>query len=126
MKPTPFLGLRTAIYFVDDLERAKAWYASLLGISPYYDSPYYVGFNVGGFELGLHPANDKKKPGAGGVETYWGVASMDEAWPRMLAAGAQAVNPPNDVGEGILVAAVADPFGNILGLIENANFPNRA
>jgi predicted enzyme related to lactoylglutathione lyase len=51
---------------------------------------------------------------------------MDEAWPRMLAAGAQAVDPPNDVGEGILVAAVADPFGNILGLIENANFPNRA
>lgn len=126
MKPTTFLGLRTAIYFVADLERAKTWYASALGVEPYYDTPYYVGFNVGGFELGLHPANDKKKPGPGGVETYWGVASIAEAWSRLLAAGATAVDEPNDVGGGIQVAALADPFGNVLGLIENPNFPNNA
>jgi predicted enzyme related to lactoylglutathione lyase len=126
MKPNAFLGLRTAIYYVTDLDRAKAWYASALGVEPYYDTPYYVGFNVGGFELGLHPANDHKKPGPGGVETYWGVPKMDEAWPRLLSAGATAIDPPNDVGGGILVAAVADPFGNVLGLIENPNFPNQA
>lgn len=126
MKPSTLLGLRTAIYFVDDLDRAKRWYAEALAVEPYYDTPYYVGFNVGGFELGLHPANDKKKPGPGGVETYWGVQSMNDAWPRLLSLGAHVVDEPNDVGEGILVAAVADPFGNLLGLIENPHFPNQA
>jgi lactoylglutathione lyase len=126
MKPSAFLGLRTAIYFVPDLERAKRWYASVLEIEPYYDSPYYVGFNVGGFELGLHPANDRKQSGTGGVETYWGVERMSEAWPRLLALGAKAMDEPNDVGEGILVAAAEDPFGNVIGLIENRHFPNPA
>ena len=56
MKSTAFLGLRTAIYFVPDLARAKEWYRALLEVDPYYDSPYYVGFNVAGFELGLHPS----------------------------------------------------------------------
>jgi predicted enzyme related to lactoylglutathione lyase len=125
MKSTAFLGLRTAIYYVPDLARAKDWYRELLGVDPYYDSPYYVGFNVAGFELGLHPASDTKKPGPG-VETYWGVASMDEAWARITAAGAKGVDPPHDVGEGILVAAVADPFGNVIGLIQNPHFPNEA
>ena len=50
-----FQGLRTVIYHVSDLDRAKAWYSSALGIEPYFDQPYYVGFNIGGFELGLDP-----------------------------------------------------------------------
>ena len=126
MKTTSLLGLRTAIYYVEDLARAKSWYVSVLGVEPYFDSPYYIGFNVGGFELGLHPANGQKQPGPGGVETYWGIEKMAEAWPRLLSLGAKAVDQPNDVGEGILVAAVADPFGNVLGLIENPQFPNQA
>jgi predicted enzyme related to lactoylglutathione lyase len=125
MKSNAFLGLRTAIYFVSDMDEAKAWYRTLLRVDPYYDSPDYVGFNVAGFELGLHPVSDGKKPGPG-VETYWGVANMDEAWARVTAIGARVVDPPNDVGEGILVAAVADPFGNVIGLIQNPNFPNEA
>jgi len=126
MKPSPLFGLRTAIYYVDDLALANSSFVSVLGVEPYYDSPYYIGFNVGGFELGLHPANGPKKPGPGGVETYWGVENMAQAWPRLLSLGAKALDQPNDVGEGILVAAVADPFGNVLGLIENPQFPNQA
>ena len=52
-----FLGLRTAIYHVDDIAKGKAWYAQVLGFSPYFDQPFYVGFNVGGYELGLQPAD---------------------------------------------------------------------
>jgi predicted enzyme related to lactoylglutathione lyase len=126
MQPSSFLGLRTAIYQVADMERAKTWYRSLLGIEPYFDQPFYVGFNVGGFELGLHPADATISAGRGGAVPYWGVERMAEAWPRLLELGARAVNSPADVGEGIQVAVVEDPFGNLLGVIENPHFPNTA
>ena len=121
-----FQGLRTVIYRAADLAAAKEWYAKALRVQPYFDQPFYVGFNVGGFELGLHPANDDHRPGGGGQVAYWGVERMADAWARALAIGVAAVEQPQDVGEGILVATVKDPFGNLLGLIENPNFPNTA
>ncbi len=126
MKPSAFLGLRTAIYHVPDLAKAKAWYRSLLGIDPYFDEPFYVGFNVGGFELGLHPAGEGQPAGPGGAVAYWGVERMTTAWPRLLGLGAAAVSAPQDVGGGIQVATAKDPFGNLIGLIENPHFPNEA
>lgn len=63
-------GLRTAIYPAPDLAAAKAWYSRVLGREPYFDEPYYVGYSVGGFELGLIPDGT---PGASGVIVYWGV-----------------------------------------------------
>ena len=126
MTRSAFLGLRTAVYYTPDLDRAKAWYRSVLGIDPYYDTPYYVGFNVGGFELGLHPSGEHTPLGPGGAVPYWGVEHIAEAWPRLLGLGAKAISEPQDVGEGIQVATVADPFGNLLGLIENPQFPNTA
>jgi predicted enzyme related to lactoylglutathione lyase len=126
MKPSAFLGLRTVVYQVTDLGKAKAWYRSLLGIEPYFDQPFYVGFNVGGFELGLHPAEPGHAPGPGGAVAYWGVEHMTTAWPRALGLGAQAVSAPQDVGDGIQVATLEDPFGNLLGVIENRHFPNTA
>ena len=126
MKPSTFLGLRTAIYVAPDLERAKAWYAELLGVAPYFDEPFYVGFNVGGFELGLIPADEHNTAGAGGATPYWGVERLADAWPRVLAHGAEVVSGPQDVGGGIQVAVARDPFGNLIGLIENPHFPNTA
>ena len=58
-------GLRTVIYHVADLDRAKAWYADVIGSAPYFDQPFYVGFNVGGFELGLDPDTSQVAPGGG-------------------------------------------------------------
>lgn len=117
-----FLGLRTAIYAVADLPRARAWYADVLGVAPYFDQPFYVGFNVGGFELGLVPdsAAAAARPAAG--VAYWGVANADSALARLLARGATALEPVQDVGGGIRTAAVHDPFGNVLGIIENPTF----
>jgi predicted enzyme related to lactoylglutathione lyase len=113
------LGLRTAIYPAPDLARARDWYSELLGIKPYFDQPFYVGFAVGGFELGLLPDG---VPGRQGPQPLWGVANADSAWQRLLALGATALEPVNEVGEGIRVAAVLDPFGNRLGIIENPHF----
>ncbi len=116
------LGLRTVIYKVPDLATAKAWYASLLGIAPYFDEPFYVGFNVGGFELGLDPDLSERGAGPGGALAYWGVENLRELLQRLDAQGVTPVSALQEVGAGILVAAVEDPFGNHVGLIENPHF----
>jgi len=115
-----FIGLRTVIYQVADIDKAKEWYSNTLGIEPYFDEPFYVGFNVGGYELGLQPSTDSF--GACGSTAYWGVSNADDALRRLLDAGAIPAEPVSDVGEGIRVAAVLDPFGNRLGIIENPHF----
>lgn len=116
------LGLRTAIYHVPDLGRAKQWYSDAFGVEPYFDEPFYVGFNIGGYELGLDPNTDGAKPGAGGSVAYWGVPDLDTAVAQFTRAGATLKSPVQEVGEGIRVATVADPFGNLIGLIENPHF----
>src|SRR5438105_1237929 len=117
-----FLGLRTNIYKVPDLAKAKDWYSKVLGIKPYFDEPFYVGFSVGGFELGLDPDVSREKPGPGGSVTYWGVADIAAAFKALEGMKVKVVNAPHDVGEGIRVGSVADPFGNVIGLIENPHF----
>lgn len=117
------LGLRTAIYPAPDLEAAKRWYTDVLGQAPYFDQPFYVGFSVGGFELGLLP---NAKPGIIGPQPLWGVANIESAYARLLGLGASVLDPIADVGEGIKVAAVQDPFGNRLGIIENPHFDVKA
>lgn len=113
------IGLRTVIYPVASLEAAKKWYADLLGISPYFDQPFYVGFSVGGFELGLIPDGT---PSTSGPQPLWGVKNADVALARLLELGATPLEPVTDVGQNIRVAAVVDPFGNRLGIIENPTF----
>ena len=114
------LGLATVIYPVSDLDRAKAWYAKAFGTEPYFDQPFYVGFEIAGYELGLLP--DEGRPGPDGGVAYWRVAEIAAAVARFTAAGATIVSEAKDVGEGIKVATVADPFGNAIGLIENPHF----
>ncbi|HEV7516318.1 MAG TPA: VOC family protein [Thermoanaerobaculia bacterium] len=117
-----FLGLRTAIYPAPDLDRAKAWYTKALGLEPYFDEPFYVGFEVGGYELGLDPDTSRSSPGTAGVVAYWGVADADAAHTHLLAAGATPHSPVSEVGGGIRVATVLDPFGNVFGVIENPHW----
>ena len=117
-----FLGLRTVLYYAPDLEKAKAWYSSVLGIPPYFDQPFYVGFNVGGYELGLDPDSSTTPSGAGGSVVYWGVADAAASLQRMLSLGATERTAIQEVGDGIKVATVCDPFGNIFGIIENPHF----
>lgn len=114
-----FQGLRTVKYGVNDIEKAKAWYSSVLGIQPYFDQPFYVGFEVGGFELGLDP---NAPAGITGPIAYWGVANAEIALKRLVEQGAQEHEPVQDVGDGILTCLVIDPFGNTLGVIENPHF----
>ena len=116
-----FQGLRTAIYHVRDLQKAKEWYSGVLGFGPYFDEPFYVGFNVGGYELGLDPEAATATTGDS-VVTYWGVPDAAAALARLVELGAKERAGVQEVGEGILVAAVEDPFGNVVGIIENPHF----
>jgi catechol 2,3-dioxygenase-like lactoylglutathione lyase family enzyme len=115
---TELLGLRTVIYPAPDLEAAKAWWTEFLGFEPYFDEPFYVGFDPGGYELGLLPDADP----AEGALTYWGVDDVNGAVDSALEAGATLDAEPTDVGEGIITASVRTPDGSIVGFIYNPHF----
>ena len=119
---TMFLGLRTVAYYVSDIAKGREWYSSILGFAPYFDQPFYVGFNVGGHELGLQPTDAEPANKAEGVVAYWGVADAVAALKHLLDRGATLHEDVQDVGENIKVATVKDPFGNIFGVIENPHF----
>ena len=116
-----FQGLRTVIYHAPDLATAKAWYTKAFGVAPYFDEPFYVGFSIGGYELGLHPGTQPVTVGNNAV-AYWGVEDIDKAYQHMLEHGAEARDAIMDVGGDIKVGTVADPFGNVIGLIYNPHF----
>ena len=116
--PIALEGLRTVIYPSPELDAAKTWWTRLLGVDPYFDEPFYVGYDVGGYELGLLPTADP----ADGALTYWGVADVAAAVATAVAEGATQHAPVADVGGGIVTATVRTPPGAILGLIYNPNF----
>lgn len=118
---TDFRGIYTVLYRVPDLDRAKAWYAQAFQTQPYFDEPFYVGFNVSGYELGLLPL-EGEQPGRGGVVAYWGVSDVDATVQRLVSLGATVHEAPQDVGGEVRVATVLDPFGNPIGIIRNPEF----
>jgi predicted enzyme related to lactoylglutathione lyase len=119
-------GIETAVYFVDDLEGAAQWYQEVLGLEPNHASEHYVGFTVAGYELGLHPMGDEsRRAGAGEQIAYWSVEDADAAVAHFVEHGAEARHPVTDVGGGIQIASVTDPFGNEFGLIANPHSPNQ-
>lgn len=115
------LGLRTTIYRVSDLEKAKKWYTVAFETQPYFDEPFYVGFNVAGYELGLQPDEVTGRKGDH-VITYWGVEDIEKEYNRFLNAGASEHEKPHNVGGEIAVASVKDPWDNVIGLIYNPEF----
>jgi len=114
-------GIKTVLHPVTDLEKAKAVYAALLGVAPQADSPYYVGFEVAGQQIGLVPGGV-----AGGTTeamtspvAYWHVADIEAKLAEVTAAGGTLKDPVRDAGGGRLVASFTDPDGNVLGLVQD-------
>ena len=111
--------LRTVIYHVNDLPAAKEWYIKATGISPYFDEPFYVGFDINGYELGLDPDKSSIVPGNQTV-SYWAVDDTAQALKKLIAIGGTLIQPRTNVGGEIHTAIISDPFGNHIGLIEGA------
>ncbi len=110
-------GVKTLLHPVSDLDKAKAVYTALLGVSPQTDGPYYVGYDAEGQQIGLVPGG-----GPQGMTTpvaYWHVPDIEAKLAEVTAAGATVKEPPGDVGGGRLVATFTDPDGNVLGLIQD-------
>lgn len=106
-------GVKTIIYPVKDLAAAKALFAKLLGIEPYADTLYYVGFRIGDQEIGLDPNGHKH-----GMTSYFHVENIKQSLQSLLDSGVQVVQEVKDVGGGKLTASVKDVDGNIIGLIQ--------
>ncbi len=121
MSTSTVLGLRTVGYQVPDISAAKQWYTRAFGVEPYFDQPFYVGFNIGGYELGLQPDPTPAAEKHNSV-TYWGVDDLKKRLQHFLDCGASLVSDIEDVGGGIQVATVSDPYGNAIGLIYNPHF----
>lgn len=111
--------LRTVVYHVRDISAAKEWYQQAFGITPYFDEPFYVGFDINGCELGLDPDLTGVTPG-NQTTSFWAVDSVASAVEKLTATGASLIQPPTNVGGTIIVAVVADPDNNHIGLIEGA------
>ena len=122
MEGENILGLRTTIYNVGDINAAKKWYAKAFGIAPYWDESFYVGFNIGGYELGLLPEESPTTDKKDSVYTYWGVNEIEKVYSHFLESGATEHEKPHSVGGPLMVASVKDPWGNVVGLIYNPAF----
>ncbi len=122
MDKSKILGLRTTIYKVGDIVEAKNWYANVFKTEPYYDQPYYVGFNIGGYELGLQPEERPSTEKIESVVSYWGVEDIQSVYNDFIEAGATENEKPYNVGGELMTATVKDPFGNVIGLIYNPYF----
>ncbi len=107
-------GVTTIIYPVQDLARAKAQFHELLGIEPYADAPYYVGFKVGNQDIGLDPNGHKE-----GMTAYYYVDDIQKSLKSLVDAGAKTIQEIKDVGGGRLIASVKDVSGNIIGLVQD-------
>ncbi|MBI1308013.1 MAG: VOC family protein [Bacteroidetes bacterium] len=116
-------GLRTTIYLVPDLDSAKEWYSDAFNSKPYFDEPFYVGFNIGGYELGLMPdESGEKRERVSNVRSYWAVDDIESSHKRLLELGAKELETPTNVGGELMVSSVFDPWGNCIGLIYNPYF----
>ena len=115
------LGLRTTIYKVEDLDKAKEWYSKAFQINPYFDEPFYVGYNINGYELGLVP-NEVLEKKSDNVLSYWGVSDIETEFNRLIELGASVHQKPTNVGGNIIVASVKDIWENMIGIIYNPEF----
>ncbi len=110
-------GVQTIMYPVKDLDRAKAVFGALLGVEPYADEPYYVGYKAAGQDVGLDPNGHAK--GMTGPVPYWHVDDIAATLAALVTAGAETLQDVQDVGGGRKIAFLKDTDGNMIGLLQD-------
>ena len=103
-------NIKLLVYPVTDIEKAKSFFEKLLGVEPYVASPYYMGFKVGDLEVGLDPSSKV------GPIAYIDVDDIKRSLRELTTAGAEVIQPPKEVGGGLLIAQVKTADGNVFGL----------
>jgi predicted enzyme related to lactoylglutathione lyase len=107
-------GIKIILYPVKDINQSKTLFRKFLGVDPYADQPYYVGFKINEQDIGLVPNNPE-----GGVAAFYNVDDIKNSLQILLDAGAQIIQDIKNVGEERLIASVKDKDGNIIGLVQN-------
>jgi predicted enzyme related to lactoylglutathione lyase len=107
-------GIKTIIYPVTDMVASKTLFRELLGVEPYADQPYYIGFKIGDQDIGLVPNGSNA-----GMTAFYHVDDIKNSLQILLDAGSAIIQDIKNVGGGRLVASVKDKDGNIIGLIQN-------
>ncbi|WP_433680053.1 VOC family protein [Nocardia sp. CA-119907] len=122
-------GMATVSFYADDLEAAKTWYTEVLGVEPYYAVPgAYYEFRIGDYQHELGIINRKFAPAGaqnhpGGAILHWHVDNLEASFDHLLALGAKEYTPITPHGTGdFITASVTDPFGNILGIMQNPHY----
>ena len=111
-------GIKTLIFPVKDLAKAKATFGRLLGVEPYADQPYYVGFKVNDQDIGLDPNGHRS--GMTGPVAYLHVEDIQSSMQVLLDAGGEAQGKVRDVGGGRQIVTVKDADGNAIGLLQDS------
>jgi predicted enzyme related to lactoylglutathione lyase len=107
-------GIKIILYPVKDINQSKTLFRKFLGVDPYADQPYYVGFKINDQDIGLVPNNTE-----GGVAAFYNVNDIKNSLQILLDAGALIIQDIKNVGEERLIASVKDKDGNIIGLVQN-------
>jgi predicted enzyme related to lactoylglutathione lyase len=107
-------GVKTIIYPVMDMVASKKRFREFLGVEPYADQPYYIGFKIGDQDIGLVPNGSNA-----GMTAFYHVDDIKNSLQILLDAGSAIVQDIKNVGGGRLIASVKDKDGNIIGLIQN-------
>ncbi|WP_166849177.1 VOC family protein [Isoptericola sp. BMS4] len=124
-------GLTTITYLADDVAKARDWYAEVLGTDAYFAREVdgalaYAEFRLGDYQHELGIMDQRFAPpqpdGASGAIAYWAVDDVRASFARLLELGATAYQAPVERGPGFVTASVVDPFGNVLGVMENAHY----
>jgi predicted enzyme related to lactoylglutathione lyase len=125
-------GLTTVSLFAPDLAAAKKWYTELLGIEPYFERPVdgppaYIEFRLGDYQHELGLLDSRYAPhgpatGPAGAIVYWHVDDVSATFEKLLSLGAKEHDAPKERGNGFITASVVDPFGNILGIMQNPHY----
>ena len=107
-------GIKIVLYPVKDMTQAKTLFRKLLGVEPYADQPYYVGFKIGDQDIGLVPSNPE-----GGVAAFYHVDDIKNSLQILVDGGATIIQDIKNVGGERLIASAKDKDGNIIGLVQN-------
>ncbi len=127
-----FRGFATINYFADDMTAAQAWYTELLGVPPYFrrdhdGAPAYLEYRIGDYQAELGIIDSRFAPhdvrnGPAGVIMNWHVDDLQGSLDRLTAMGATVIQGITPRGEGFVTATVADPFGNVIGIMTNPHY----
>ena len=82
-------GIKTILYPVKDIDRAKTLFNQLLERQPHTDNPYYVGYSLGDEEIGLVPNGVDQ--GTTGPVGYYHVDDIKKSMQLIVSAGGKVI-----------------------------------